>query len=122
MAADPEEIIMQLSPLAVSDPLTDKTVIINIQVNADHKNRESRSVLVTAGISGQVPIMLSGRYGQLNKLIEQAWREFGKDQKEPTSANDCTRTTIAKVSVKPAKKPIYLSYQSEIHLAPIFVH
>lgn len=96
---------MQLNPLTIQDALTDQTVIINIQVSADHKTRDQRSVLVTAGISGKVPIMLSGRYLELNKLIEQAWREFGQNQKEPTSANDCTRTTIAKVSVKPAKKP-----------------
>lgn len=97
---------MQLNPLTVQDPLTDALVIINIQVNASvGKPRGERPVLVTAGISGKAPIMLSGRYLELNQLIEQAWREFGKDQKEPTSANDCTRTTIAKVSVKPAKKP-----------------
>lgn len=90
---------MQLNPLTVKDPLTDKTVIINIQVNADNKSRDGRSVLVTAGISGKVPVMLAGRYGQLNQLIEQAWREFGQNK-----SNDSKGTTIAQVSVKPDKK------------------
>ena len=95
---------MQLSPLAVSDPLTDKTVIINIQVNADNsKPRGQRPVLVTAGISGKAPIMLSGNYGQLNQLIEQAWKEFGKTEK-PGGINDQTSTTIAQVSVKQNQK------------------
>lgn len=90
---------MQLNPLTVKDELSDKTVIINIQVNPDHKNRNQRSVLVTAGISGQVPVMLAGRYGQLNQLIEQAWHQFS----QPT-VGKLSSTTIAQVSVKPDKK------------------
>ena len=93
---------MQLNPLTVQDPLDEELVIINIQVNADHKTRSQRSVLVTAGISGQVPVMLAGHYGQLNELIEQAWREFG--QNESKSKNDSKGTTIAQVKIKPTKK------------------
>ncbi len=92
---------MQLNPLTVKDPLTDQAVIINIQVSADHKNRDERSVLVTAGISGQVPIMLSGHYGQLNQLIDQAWRKFSQNKQESTSAG----VTIASAKVTPTKKP-----------------
>ncbi len=96
---------MQLNPLTVKDPLTDQAVIINIQVNPDHENRNQRSVLVTAGISGQVPIMLSGHYGQLNQLIDQAWREFSQNKQELIGVNDSKGTTIASVSVKSIKKP-----------------
>ena len=71
----------------------------------DHENRNQRSVLVTAGISGQVPIMLSGHYGQLNQLIDQAWREFSQNKQELIGVNDSKGTTIASVSVKPTKKP-----------------
>ena len=95
---------LNLNPLTVKDPLTDQAVIINIQVSADNKNRDERSVLVTAGISGQVPIMLSGHYGQLNQLIDQAWREFGHQRQGPIGINSQTSTTIASASVKPTKK------------------
>ncbi len=88
---------MQLNPLTVKDPLDEELVIINIQVNADHKTRSQRSVLVTAGISGQVPVMLAGQYGQLNELIKQAWREFGRNSSRSIPE---ASTTIAQVSVK----------------------
>ena len=100
---------MQLNPLTVKDKLSDKTVIINIQVNADHKTRDGRSVLVAAGISGQVPVMLAGHYGQLSQLIEQAWREFGQN-------NVSCGTTIAKVSVKPQPKQTQPNKESILSL------
>ena len=92
---------MQLNPLTVQDPLSSKEVIINIQVNDDNKIRSQRSVLVTAGISGQVPVMLAGQYGQLNELIEQAWREFGRNSSRSIPE---ASTTIAQVEIKPTKK------------------
>ena len=91
-----------LNLLTAQDPLSDETVIINIQVEPDaerssvkHKRRDQRTALVTVGISGQVPIMVSGPFGQLNELINQAWRSFGE------RANTTPNTTIAEMKVQP---------------------
>ena len=75
--------------LTVQDPLNDKTVIINIQIKPDSKKRDQRTALVTVGVSGEVPIMLNGPFGQLNQLIDQAWRSFGE--------KDIANTTIIEV-------------------------
>lgn len=108
---------MKLNPLTIQDPLSDKQIIINIQVNAaGNKSRDQRPVLVTAGISGKAPIMLSGRYGQLNQLIEQAWQEFSQNQSEPIDTKVSCGTTIAQVSVKPAKKPTKPNKESILSL------
>ncbi|MGB0389567.1 MAG: hypothetical protein ACPGWR_32505, partial [Ardenticatenaceae bacterium] len=82
-----------LNLLTAQDPLSDETVIINIQVEPDNKQRSQRTALVTVGISGQVPIMLSGPFGRLNELINQAWRSFGE--------NTTPNTTIASLAVQP---------------------
>lgn len=95
---------MQLNPLTIQDALRDQTVIINIRVNADNNNRDGRSVLVTAGVSGQVPVMLSGKFSQLNQLIERAWREFGQNSHSPAGANKTAGNTIASAKVTPIKK------------------
>ena len=87
-----------LNLLTVQDSLSDETVIINIQIQPDSKQRNQRTALVTVGISGQVPVMLSGPFGQLNDLINQAWRSFGQS----TSATP--KNTIAEVQVEPTKR------------------
>ena len=84
--------------LTVQDPLNDKTVIINIQIKPDSKKRDQRTALVTVGVSGQVPIMLNGPFGQLNQLIDKAWRSFGE--------KDIANTTITEVQApKQAEQP-----------------
>lgn len=88
---------MQLNPLTVQDPLSDKEIIINIQIQPDSEQRDQRTALVTIGVSGKAPVMLSGKFGQLNGLVNQAWREFGKSTSSPKS-------TIAQVEVKPTQK------------------
>ncbi len=91
---------MQLNPLTVQDPLSDKEIIINIQIQPDSEQRDQRTALVTIGLSGKAPVMLSGQFGQLNDLVNQAWREFGKSTSSATP-----KSTIAqvKVSSKPEK-------------------
>ena len=84
--------------LTVQDPLNDKTVIINIQIKPDNKKRDQRTALVTVGVSGQVPIMLNGPFGQLNQLIDQAWRSFGQD-------SSGSNTTIAEAQPLWRKQP-----------------
>ena len=90
-----------LNLLTAQDPLSDETVIINIQVEPNasrssvrRKRRDQRTVLVTVGISGQVPIMVSGPFGQLNELINQAWRSFGE-------RTNTINTTIASLALQP---------------------
>ena len=84
--------------LTVQDPLSDKTVIINVQIKPDSKKRDQRTALVTVGVSGQVPIMLNGPFGQLNQLIDKAWRSFGE--------KDIANTTITEVQApKQAEQP-----------------
>lgn len=84
--------------LTVQDPLNDKTVIINVQIKPDSKKRDQRTALVTVGVSGQVPIMLNGPFGQLNQLIDKAWRSFGE--------KDIANTTITEVQApKQAEQP-----------------
>ena len=84
-----------LNLLTAQDPLSDETVIINIQVEPDNKRRDQRTALVTIGISGQVPTYVSGPFGQLNELINQAWRSFGE------RTNTTPNTTIAEMKVQP---------------------
>jgi len=90
---------MQLNPLTVQDPLSDKQIIINIQIQPSSEQRDQRTALVTVGVSGKAPVMLSGKFGQLNDLVNQAWREFSKGT--PTTP----KSTIAQVEVssKPEK-------------------
>ncbi len=90
-----------LNLLTVQDPLNDKLVTINIQVEADasrssvrSKQRDGRTVLVSLSISGQVPVMLSGPFGKLDELIDQAWRQYGAK----------ASTTISEVQVQPTTK------------------
>ena len=85
--------------LTVQDPLNDKTVIINIQIKPDSKKRDQRTALVTVGVSGQVPIMLNGPFGQLNQLIDQAWRSFGQ------STTDANATSTEAQPPKQAEQP-----------------
>ncbi|MGB0383655.1 MAG: hypothetical protein ACPGWR_02435 [Ardenticatenaceae bacterium] len=84
-----------LNLLTAQDPLSDETVIINIQVEPDSKRRDQRTALVTVGISGQVPIMVSGPFSQLTELINQGWRSFSE------RANTTPNTTVAQVKVQP---------------------
>ena len=84
--------------LTVQDPLSDKTVIINVQIKPDSKKRDQRTALVTVGVSGEVPIMLNGPFDQLNQLIDKAWRSFGE--------KDIANTTITEVQApKQAEQP-----------------
>lgn len=82
-----------LNLLTVQDPLNDKLVTINIQVESDNKQRDQRTVLVSLSISGQVPIMLSGPFGKLDELIDQAWRQYGQRMHKAS-------TTISEVKVQ----------------------
>ena len=86
-----------LNLLTVQDPLNDKLVTINVQVETDSKQRDGRTVLVSLSISGQVPVMLSGPFGTLDELIDQAWRQYGQRTSKAS-------TTISEVKVQPTTK------------------
>lgn len=89
--------------LTLKDPLELAPVIFNIQVIPDDKPRDQRSVLVTAGISGQTPIMRSGSFGEMMTLINEAWHDLGKSV-GPVMGMGTNSTTIAQVKIKPTKK------------------
>ena len=88
--------------LTVQDPLNDKTVIINVQIKPDSKKRDQRTALVTVGVSGQVPIMLNGPFGQLNQLIDQAWRSFAQSAADANAA--ITEVQAPKQAEQPKNK------------------
>ncbi len=86
--------------LTLKDPLGLAPVIFNIQVIPDDKPRDQRTVLIAAGISGKVPIMRTGSFGEMMTLINEAWRDLGKSV-GPIMGTGTNSTTIATANIKP---------------------
>ncbi len=65
------------SPLTVDDPLTGQEVTIVVTLPAGDGPRDDRPVLVSLGISGQLPIIKTGTFADAPALIHEAWTAFG---------------------------------------------
>jgi hypothetical protein len=72
--------------LEVPDPLADQEVTIVVRVQADSDQRDERTILVTVGLPNQAPVLVTGRFGELLGLIDQAWVRYGARQPVPAAA------------------------------------
>ena len=65
------------SPLTVDDPLAGQEVTIVVTLPAGDELRDERPVLVSLGITGQLPIIKTGTFADAPTLINEAWTAFG---------------------------------------------
>ena len=65
------------SPLTVDDPLAGQEVTIVVTMPAGDELRDERPVLVSLGITGQLPIIKTGTFADAPTLISEAWTAFG---------------------------------------------
>lgn len=65
------------SDLTVTDPLAEQEVTILITLPASDQPRDARPVLVSVGVSEQLPVIKNGLFGEIAALIDAAWTEFG---------------------------------------------
>jgi hypothetical protein len=68
---------IQLSDLAVTDPLGEQEVAVVIRVLPDNAQRVARTALVSVGTAGQPPVFVSGVLENVADLIRQAWLAYG---------------------------------------------
>jgi hypothetical protein len=62
--------------LTLTDPTSKQEVVIAITVLPANLPRPMRRVLVSLGIAGKPPVLLTGTYGELTTLLEAAWGTF----------------------------------------------
>jgi len=63
--------------LSFTDPLADQEVTIVITLAVGGQTRDERMALMSLGVTGQPPITRAGSFGQVTRLIDQAWTAFG---------------------------------------------
>lgn len=63
--------------LSFTDPLADQEVTIVITLAVGEQARDERLAQVSVGVTGQPPATLTGTFGQVTALIDQAWTAFG---------------------------------------------
>ena len=63
--------------LSFTDPLADQEVTIVITLAVGGQTRDERMALMSLGITGQPPVTTVGSFGQVTRLIDQAWTAFG---------------------------------------------
>ena len=63
--------------LVVEDPLAGREATLVITLAASHHPRDERPVLVSVGAAEQLPVLKTGRFGELSHLIDEAWTAFG---------------------------------------------
>jgi hypothetical protein len=60
--------------LALQDPLEGHEVIISLRVKANTgAERQTRAVLVSVGIAGEIPLISETAYDQIETTINQLW-------------------------------------------------
>jgi hypothetical protein len=64
-------------PLTVGDPLAGQEVAIVVTVTAGDHPRGERPILVSLGVTGQLPIIKTGVFADAPTLIDEAWNAFG---------------------------------------------
>ncbi len=79
--------------MSVHDPLGGVAVKIVVSVKPDADERDERTVLVSVGVAGEMPVMVKGSFGQLGELIGRAWANHGLAQSStpvapPPNSND----------------------------------
>ena len=63
--------------LTVTDPLAEQEVTILITLPSSDQPRDERPVLMSVGVSEQLPVIKNGLFGKLAALIDAAWAEYG---------------------------------------------
>ena len=63
--------------LTVLDPLAAQEVTISITVAASALPRDERPVLISIGVTEQLPLLKTGTWGEVMALIHEAWTAFG---------------------------------------------
>ena len=66
--------------MSVHDPLGGVAVKIVISIKPDADVRDERTVLVSVGVAGEMPVMAKGSFGELGELIGRAWVNQGRAQ------------------------------------------
>jgi hypothetical protein len=82
-----------MNAITLTDALGDKFVQIAIQVAIHPTDRALRPVVVSVGIEGMPPQILTGTFEQIATLIDHAWRTF------PTTITTTPATTVSATSV-----------------------
>ena len=68
---------IQISDLAITDPLAEEEVTVVLRVLPDNAQRPARTALVSVGTAGQPPVFVSGVLKDVADLIRQAWLAYG---------------------------------------------
>ncbi|MCI0580184.1 MAG: hypothetical protein L0332_18040 [Chloroflexi bacterium] len=63
--------------LSITDPLAGQEVTIVISLTAGEHARDERPALVSAGVAGQRPATKTGVFGDVFRLIHEAYTAFG---------------------------------------------
>jgi hypothetical protein len=64
-------------PLTVNDPLVGQEVTIVMTLPADDRPRDKRPVMVSLGVTGQLPVIKTGAFADVPTLIDEVWTAFG---------------------------------------------
>ena len=68
---------IQISDLAITDPLAEEEVTVVLRVLPDNAQRPARTALVSVGTAGQPPVFASGKLEDVTDLIRRAWLTYG---------------------------------------------
>jgi hypothetical protein len=64
-------------PLTINDPLFGQEVTIVVTLPAGDRPRDERPILVSLGVTGQLPIIKTGTFADAPTLIDEAWTALG---------------------------------------------
>jgi len=62
--------------LALIDPLADQDVTIIITLAANEYSRDQRPAMISVGVAEQLPMIKTGKFGEMAALINEAWTAF----------------------------------------------
>ena len=79
--------------LTVTDPLAEQEVTILITLPPSDQTRDERPVLVSVGVTEQLPVIKTGSFGELTALIHEAWTAFGVQTQIANTVEDKTAVT-----------------------------
>ncbi len=64
-------------PLSITDPLANQAVTIIITLAANDAPLAERPLLLSVGVTEQLPVIMTGPFANLMSLIEGAWMALG---------------------------------------------